>query len=193
MTAPDNSFRLDHRRLHVTNQRFDIFFDRLVGPGGAVIEEFLVVRPRVLIGEAKIGGVVVLPVLQDKIGLMRGYRHQFDRMVWQAPSGFVEPGEDPAMTAGRELVEETGLSCPSDKLVPLGTLMPDAGLVEARVALFVALDCKAGTAVAMDEPGAGKLSWFTLDEAVGIACDDPDIGASTVVAIMRYARTLKRG
>ena len=191
MTAPDLRFRLDSRRLHVANQRFDIFFDRLVGPGGAAIDDFLIVRPRVLVGDKKIGGIVTLPIAGGKVGLMRGYRHQFDRAVWQAPSGFVEPGEDPATTAGRELVEETGLVCPADKIVPLGTLMPDAGLIEARVALYAALDCTPGKLEAVAEPGAGRLTWFTVDEAVKIACDDPDIGASTVVTIMRYARRIK--
>lgn len=193
MTEPDAHFRLDRRRLHVANQRFEIFFDRLVRPNGTAIDDFLIVKPRIVVGELKIGGIVCLPVADGKIGLMRGYRHQFDRTVWQAPSGFVDEGEDPATTARRELVEETGLVTTPDKIDPLGTLMPDAGLIEARVALYVARDCVRGAAPEEAEPGAGRLSWFTLDEAVQLACEDADIGASTVVAILRYARSLKSG
>lgn len=193
MTASDVRFRLDSRRLHVANERFEIFFDRLIGPGGTAVDNFLIVKPRVLVGDAKIGGVVCLPVMGGKVGLMRGYRHQFDRAVWQAPSGFVEAGEEPSTTAGRELVEETGLTCASDKILPLGTLMPDAGLIEARVALYAALDCKTGPAAAIAEPGAGRLTWFTIDEAVKIACEDPDVGASTVVTILRFARHVNGG
>lgn len=184
----DQHFRLDQRRLHVANQRFEIFFDRLVGPGGAAIDDFLIVRPRVLVGERRIGGIVVLPVVGGKVGLMRGYRHQFDHMVWQAPSGFVEENEAPAETARRELAEEAALTCGPGDLLDLGTLMPDAGLIEARVALFAAQNCTPTREAATAEPGAGGLIWMTTSEAERVAHDDPDVGASTVVAILRYAR-----
>jgi ADP-ribose pyrophosphatase len=185
MSASDTEFKLATRRLHTANQRFEIFYDRLSGPGGAVIDDFLIIRPRVLVGQ-KVGGIVVLPVMQGCIGLMRGYRHQFDDYVWQAPSGFVEPDEDPARTALRELTEETALACADGDLMSLGTLMPDAGLIEARVALFVALDCAPHPGRAVAEPGAGRLTWFDPARAGRIADSDPNIGASRVVAITRY-------
>ncbi|MBM3513327.1 MAG: NUDIX hydrolase [Alphaproteobacteria bacterium] len=188
----DQRFRLDHRRHHVANQRFDIFFDRLVGPDGTAIDDFLTVRPRVLVGPLKIGGIVVLPVLDGKVGLMQGYRHQFDQIIWQAPSGFVEPNEQPADTARRELEEEAALTCGPYDIVSLGTLMPDAGLIEARVALFAARNCAPSTEAATAEPGSGLMKWMSLSEAEKIAHDDPNVGASTVVAIVRYTRLAAR-
>jgi 8-oxo-dGTP pyrophosphatase MutT (NUDIX family) len=122
---------------------------------------------------------------------MRGYRHQFESEVWQAPSGFVDEGEEPAATARRELEEETAFNCAPEHILPLGTLMPDAGLIEARVALFAALECQPSANSAVAEPGAGKLSWLTVSEAEMIARNDPNIGASTVVAIERYAHHIK--
>ena len=85
-----------------------------------------------------VAGVCILPELDGKIGLMKGYRHQLGREVWQAPAGFVEENEAPVETALRELKEETTLTSAPDKVVPLGMYCPDPGLIEGRVALFYA-------------------------------------------------------
>ena len=42
--------------------------------------------------------------------LIRNYRVAVGKTLVELPAGTLEPGEDPAVTAGRELVEETGLS-----------------------------------------------------------------------------------
>lgn len=187
----ESRFRLVRRRLGAENQKFEVYFDKIVGPNGQVIDDFLIVRPRILL-DAKIGGVVVLPIRDGKVGLMRGYRHQFDQCVWQAPSGFVEPGESAAATARRELEEETALTCDPDDLLDLGTMMPDAGLIESRVALFAARTCRPIPTAAVSEPGAGRLTWHSLDRAEEIAHHDSDIGASTIIAIARFARQARR-
>ena len=111
----ESRFRLDRRRLAAENQKFEVYFDRIVGPEGQSIDDFLIVRPRILL-DAKVGGVVVLPILDSKIGLMPGYRHQFDQCVWQAPSGFVEPGESAAATARREFGRGNRLNLRSRRL-----------------------------------------------------------------------------
>lgn len=41
---------------------------------------------------------------------------------WEVPGGHLDPGESPVVTAAREVAEETGLSVPPERLVPLGGL-----------------------------------------------------------------------
>ena len=56
-----------------------------------------------------ISAVAMLPVLDDgRICLIESYRLGVRRKLLELPAGTREPGEDPAETARRELVEETG-------------------------------------------------------------------------------------
>jgi ADP-ribose pyrophosphatase len=56
-----------------------------------------------------IGAVTVVATDdQDRVVLVRQWRHATGRALWELPAGTREPGEDPAATARRELTEETG-------------------------------------------------------------------------------------
>ena len=57
--------------------------------------------------------------------LVRQYRPVIDQWTLEFPGGLREMGEDPAVTAGRELREETGLE--PIELVPLVECMADVG------------------------------------------------------------------
>ena len=55
------------------------------------------------------GGVVILAELEDgRIPFVRQHRYPMNRMLLELPAGKVDPGEDPRVSAGRELEEETG-------------------------------------------------------------------------------------
>ena len=45
-----------------------------------------------------------------KIPIVRQYRPALEGIRWELPAGLVEPGEDPAESCRRELLEETGLT-----------------------------------------------------------------------------------
>jgi ADP-ribose diphosphatase len=55
------------------------------------------------------GAVGVVPIAPDgRIVLVRQWRHAVDRALWEIPAGTRDEGEEPAVTARRELEEETG-------------------------------------------------------------------------------------
>jgi 8-oxo-dGTP pyrophosphatase MutT (NUDIX family) len=56
------------------------------------------------------------------IPLVRQFRPAIERFTWELPAGLLDPGEEPAETAKRELLEETGY--PALKVVSLGTTAP---------------------------------------------------------------------
>ncbi len=187
------SYRFSGRKLACSNSRFDVYFDSLEFSDGTQLLDFLTVRPRVQDAQG-IVGILVLPELDQKIGLMRGWRHQFSCEIWQGPAGFMEPGESAQAAALRELKEETGLTCGSDELISLGSICPDAGLVEGRVALFLAR-CAGHSIkpVVAEEIGTGRLEYFSHEALKELLNHAENIGGATLVAGYRYLSLVADG
>jgi ADP-ribose pyrophosphatase len=177
------------RKLVCENRLFNIYFDKVETPAGEIVDNFLVVRPKI-VAPGDIVGVCVLPEVGGKVGLMRGYRHQLDDDVWQAPAGFIEAGETAEVAALRELNEETGLTCTSSTQQRLGVHYPDAGLIEGKVALFAARNCVlTGPPPADHEIGTGALTFFDRDALIRFANETKSVGASTLLACYRFLST----
>ncbi len=71
------------------------------------------------------GGAGVLCVREGKVLLVKQYRYAYGEELYEIPAGKLNEGEDPALTAARELKEETGLICNS--LKHIFTLYPTPG------------------------------------------------------------------
>tara|TARA_Y100000590_G_scaffold79679_1_gene88452 strand:+ start:209 stop:763 length:555 start_codon:yes stop_codon:yes gene_type:complete len=80
--------------------------------------------------------VSVIAIEDDRILLVREYRHPVDRIVTDLPTGSVSAGENPFDAAHRELREETGYE--ADGLFHLGGLIPVPALANLRVDYYVA-------------------------------------------------------
>lgn len=80
-------------------------------------------------------GVVILTVWQGKVLLIRHFRHATRDWHLEIPRGFGS-SPDASQSAERELAEEIGAT--GIRLAELGEAYPDAGIGDARVALFYA-------------------------------------------------------
>ena len=77
--------------------------------------------------------VAMLSVTTDgQIPLVRQYRPALGRVTLELPSGLLDPSEEPAAAAARELLEETGLRADAT-VTALGCLVPDSGRLENRL------------------------------------------------------------
>ncbi len=76
------------------------------------------------------------------------FRHGIDASTLETIGGVCEPGEDPAGTARRELLEETGHV--SDRWVSLGWCSPNPAVQDNRCHLFLALDCRSVAELHLD-------------------------------------------
>jgi len=155
------SVTLRNRREAGTNSKWNVYFDHIIDEGGAEVEDYLVVAPKSQT-PGLITGVCVIPVFEEKIGLLRFYRHAIREEVWEAPRGFIDTGETPEISALRELGEEAGLDCHKDDLIYLGTYTPEASTLAARGALFAACKCFKSERAAHDEAGLGVFIFFPL-------------------------------
>lgn len=83
------------------------------------------------------GAVVILPLASaDEVLLIRQFRPAAGDWLLELPAGTLEPGEDPAVCAARELEEETGHRAAS--LAKLAEFFPAPGVSTERMHAFVA-------------------------------------------------------
>lgn len=132
----DLSVRIAGRRLACENSRFTVYFDHVVDSCGNEVADYLVVAPKNP-GVNLVTGVVILPVLDGLVGLLRIDRPAIRSCSWELPQGFVDQGETDTAAALRELVEETGLAVEEDHCFSLGFITPDSGVLAARIHLFL--------------------------------------------------------
>lgn len=82
------------------------------------------------------GGVAIVPVIGDDVILIRQFRIAIGRELFELPAGRLEPDEDPAECARRELEEEIGYR--AKELVPLATYFSSVGFTDERMHIFLA-------------------------------------------------------
>ncbi|QTQ15577.1 NUDIX hydrolase [Treponema parvum] len=82
--------------------------------------------------------VITVPVLGDKLLMVRQWRHGEKNMSVEFPGGVSEKNETPEQAAKRELKEETGYT--ANKMVFLGSVNPNPALMSNHVHIFAAYD-----------------------------------------------------
>lgn len=80
--------------------------DTIELPDGTIIPDYYVRDSR--------GFIIVFAVTEDeRVVLVRQYKHGIARELLELPAGAIDPGEEPLQTAIRELAEETGYEAQS--------------------------------------------------------------------------------
>lgn len=109
----------------------------------------------------------------DRILLVRQFRKPLEREIWEIPAGKLEPGEDPAACAQRELAEETGYV--AERWTLVASFYTSPGFADEIVHLYRAEGLTRGAARPDDgefvEPAL--LTWEEAQEKVraGLICD----------------------
>jgi ADP-ribose pyrophosphatase len=96
-------------------------------------------HPRVILTAPDWVNVVALTDAGEAV-LVRQFRFGVEANSLEVPGGMVEPGEEPAAAAARELHEETGFR--AREVVPLGSVHPNPALQSNRCHSFLALGCE---------------------------------------------------
>ena len=108
------------------------------------------------------GAVAVVPVAPDgRIVLVRQWRHSVDRALWEIPAGTRDEDEEPAVTARRELEEETGYTAASWRSLGMACVAP--GYSTELLWFFLAEGLTPGTA-STDPDEKLDVRLFTAEE-----------------------------
>ncbi len=137
---------------------FEIVERQQRGRSGKLLQRHIVKHP---------GAVGIVPVLPDgRVALIRQYRISVNQMIYEIPAGTREQGEEPIVTARRELIEETGYRC--ENLKPLTSIFTSPGILQEELFLFLATELTAGENALED----GELielepkTWSEIDEMI---------------------------
>lgn len=171
------------RRVALRTRVWDVVASTLRDADGREFERYVVEHP----------GAVAIVALdeQDRWLLVRQYRHPARRSLLEIPAGTREPGEEPDITAHRELREETGFAASS--LVRLGGAWMAPGFTSEYIHFFLATGLRADPLPADDDEGLSAPVPMTPAELLA-AIDAGDIDdAKTLTALALLDRARRRG
>jgi len=133
---------------------------------------------------------VVVPVLEAggvrSLLAVRQYRHGSGEVSVEFPGGVVEPGEDPAAAAARELLEETGYR--AARIVPIGDCSPNPAFMRNRFRVFAAEGLKLASEQSLDEHELIDVECLPEDEVLAAVGTPPWSHALMVAAAWYYVR-----
>lgn len=132
------------------------------------------------------GGAATVPVLPDgRILLIRQYRPAVDRETLELPAGAKDAkAENPALTAARELKEETGYA--SDDVTPLITLKTATSWCSEETDIYLAKNCVREGKQTLDEAEEIQVEAYSLKELLDKIYSGKLEDAKTVAGILAY-------
>jgi ADP-ribose pyrophosphatase len=162
-----------------------VFLDTVCEPDGFSVPDYLVVAPKRRLASG-ITGIAILPIVDGAIALVRQYRHAVSCLAWEIPRGFIEDHDDQLAAAARELHEETGLACDAADMLDLGFVMPDAGILDARIQLCAARACRIERAFRKTELGLCEMHLVPACRVRDMIVSSEIVDPSTIVSYYRY-------
>jgi ADP-ribose pyrophosphatase len=145
---------LNSETLH-KGRVFDLLRDEILYPDGRKAH-FDILRHG--------GAVAILPInAAGDVVFVKQYRHAVGKELIELPAGRLEPGEDPAESAARELQEEIGMAPGTLKL--LGEFLVAPGYSDELITLFLATDLSPSS-LPQDDDEAIELVFMSPSEAL---------------------------
>jgi ADP-ribose pyrophosphatase len=107
--------------------------------------------------------VNVIPITPEgKVVLIRQYRHGTEEVTLEVPGGMVDEDDaSPAVSAERELMEETGYA--AEAIIPIGRVSPNPAILNNRCYSFLAVNARPVGPTRFD--GAEDITFELVDTA----------------------------
>jgi len=134
--------------------------------------------------------VTIVPVVregnEEKFLMVRQFRHGSGKVTLEFPAGTVEPGEDPAVTAERELLEETGYR--AERLACAGRVNPNPAFMNNYTHTFVASGLSLVSAQNLDQFENVEVEAVPVRTVIQGMGTDPYGNGVMIIALWSYQR-----
>lgn len=151
---------------------FDLYAENVTLPNGVSLDMEIIRHP---------GAAAIVPVMADqRVLLIKQFRHAVDGFIWEIPAGTLDAGETPRRCAERELIEETGYS--ARRLDKMGEITPLPAYSDERIHLYIAT----GLDRSDQNLDADELLYvhpMTLERALEMITEGQIQDAKTIVAL----------
>lgn len=138
------------------------------------------------------GGAVVVPVTEEgKIVLVKQFRYPLQQLLLELPAGKLEPNEDPAVCAERELKEETGYG--SAKIEPLGEIFTSPGFCTEKLYMFVATGLIKGEFSREEGEEGMEIFEYSMEEIDKMIAAGVIVDAKTIGGIYQFKTKFLKG
>ena len=138
------------------------------------------------------GAALVIPMLDEQTVLMvRQWRHPLQKEFLEFPAGKIDPGEDMAVTANRELTEETGHI--AGELRYLTTIHPVIGYADERIGIYLGRDLKPQVAAHTDPNEILSVEKVKISDLYQMTRNEQLTDVKTQIAVFWLEKVLKEG
>ncbi len=145
-------------------------------PNGARFEHHVV----------RLNRVAIALVIDDAERVLTLWRYRFATDDWgyELLGGIVEDGEEPSVTARREVEEESGYR-PTEDAEHLISFQPLPGMVDAPMDVFLFRGAeKVGEPTDTEE--AARIEWKPVEDLLELAQRGELLGSGTIVPVLLY-------
>lgn len=169
------------RKMIYQGQILSFGIESLTLPNGTAIDLEILRHPG--------GAAIVALDQQEQVCMLRQYRHAAGGWLWELPAGKLETGEQPQLTAARELVEEAGLQ--AGHWEKLGEVLVSPGYCDEIIHLYLARDLTKVPA----QPQADELievHWIPFEQALEQVHDGTLIDAKSMLGLTLAGKYLQK-
>lgn len=156
--------------------------ERVQLPNGALADLEIVHHP---------GGAAVAAIdEQQRVCLLRQWRHAAQGWVWELPAGKIDNREPPLETARRELEEEGGVA--AEEWLSLGDYFSSPGVFTEVVYLYLAKQLRP-LPQRPEQHEVFEVHWMPFTQALAMALSGELRDGKSLVGLFRAAHVLASG
>lgn len=166
-------------RKHIFQGRvIDVGTEDVTLPSGTTVTLDVIRHP---------GAALVVPLDgEERVLLIKQWRHAAGGWLWECPAGTLNPGETPEQCARREVTEEAGVV--AGKLDHAGYIFTAPGFCDEKIHIFIARDLQPAAGHHDDDEVITEVRPVHLEECLAMVARGEICDAKTLAGLLHARR-----